>query len=94
LQRGVTFEQVIEIIANGQILLDFKHPKIERYPNQRIMVISIKNYPYCIPYIMNDKENIKSLQSSAKEFIKQNNVSIMMKILTLQIFLLEIMKVL
>jgi len=55
-QRGVTFEQAIEIIANEGILLDFKHPKIEKYPNQRIMVIAIDNYPYCIPYIMDDKE--------------------------------------
>ena len=55
-QRGVTFEQVIEIIASSGILLDFKHPKVEQYPNQRILVISIENYPYCIPYIMNDNE--------------------------------------
>jgi len=52
-QRGVTFEQAIEVIANGEILLDFKHPKVKQYPNQRIMVIPIENYPYCIPYIMN-----------------------------------------
>ena len=56
LQRGVTFEQAIEVIANDKILFDFKHPKVEQYPNQRIMVIAIENYPYCIPYIMNDKE--------------------------------------
>ena len=30
---------------------------IEQYPNQRIMIISINNYPHCIPYIM-DSENI------------------------------------
>jgi uncharacterized DUF497 family protein len=34
-QRGVTFEQAIEIIANDGILFDFKHPKVEQYPNQR-----------------------------------------------------------
>jgi uncharacterized DUF497 family protein len=56
-QRGITFEQAIEIIADGGILLDFKHPNVEEYPNQRIMVINIENYPYCIPYIM-DSEKI------------------------------------
>jgi len=55
-QRGITFEQAIEIIANKGILLDFKHPQTDKYPNQRIMVISIDNYPYCIPYIMNENE--------------------------------------
>ena len=28
-QRGITFEQAIEIIANEGILLDFKHPQIK-----------------------------------------------------------------
>jgi len=55
-QRGLTFEQAIEIISDEGVLLDFKHPKFEEYPNQRIMVISINNYPHCIPYVM-DGEN-------------------------------------
>ncbi len=53
-QRGVTFEQAIEIIASDGVLLDFKHPNSEQYSNQRVMVIAIENYPYCIPYIMAD----------------------------------------
>ena len=56
-QRGITFEQAIEIISNDGILLDFKHPKSKQYPNQRLMIIAIDNYPYCIPYVM-DKNKI------------------------------------
>ena len=55
-KRGLTFEQAIEIISEEGVLLDFKHPNSEIYPNQRIMVISINHYPHCIPYIM-DGEN-------------------------------------
>jgi uncharacterized DUF497 family protein len=55
-ERGITFEQAIEIIAEGGVLLDFKHPNIEQYPNQRVMVININSYPYCIPYVMDDKK--------------------------------------
>ena len=51
-QRGLTFELAIEIIANEGVLLDFQHPNAETYPSQRIMVISINNYPHCIPYVM------------------------------------------
>ena len=54
--RGLTFEQAIEIISQEGVLLDFKHPNSESYPNQRIMVISINHYPHCIPYIV-DGEN-------------------------------------
>ncbi len=53
--RGLTFEQAIEIISQEGVLLDFQHPNVETYPNQRIMVISIHNYPHCIPYVMDGK---------------------------------------
>ena len=55
-QRGLTFELAIEIIANEGVLLDFQHPNIEAYPNQRIMVISIDHYPHCIPYVMDGEK--------------------------------------
>ena len=55
-QRGLTFELAIEIIAEEGVLLDFQHPNVEEYPNQRIMVISIDNYPHCIPYVMDGKK--------------------------------------
>ena len=51
-QRGLTFEQAIEIISEEGVLLDFQHPNTEQYPDQRIMVISIDSYPHCIPYVM------------------------------------------
>ena len=55
-QRGLTFEEAIEVIANDGILLDFKHPNAEQYPNQRIMVIAMENYPHCIPYVMDGEQ--------------------------------------
>ena len=55
-QRGLTFELAIEIIAEEGVLLDFQHPNAKEYPNQRIMVISIDNYPHCIPYVMDGEK--------------------------------------
>ncbi|MEA1919927.1 MAG: DUF4258 domain-containing protein [Campylobacterota bacterium] len=52
--RGLTFEQAIEIISEEGVLLDFQHPNAELYPNQRIMVIAINHYPHCIPYVIDD----------------------------------------
>jgi len=54
--RGLTFEQAIEIISQEGILLDFQHPNFEKFPNQRVMVISINNYPHCIPYVMDGEK--------------------------------------
>ena len=55
-QRGLTFELAIEIIAEQGVLLDFAHPNVEEYPHQRIMVISIDDYPHCIPYVMDGRK--------------------------------------
>jgi len=54
--RGLTFEQAIEIISEEGVLLDFQHPNFEKFPNQRIMVISLNNYPHCIPYVMDGEK--------------------------------------
>jgi uncharacterized DUF497 family protein len=75
-QRGITFEQAIEIIADGGVLLDFKHPNTEQYPNQRIMVINIENYPYCIPYVMDDEKIVLKTIFPDRRFkylLKDNN---------------------
>lgn len=51
-KRGVTFPMVIEAIAEKGILLDFTHPNTEKYPNQRILVVEIEGYAYCVPYVV------------------------------------------
>ena len=43
--RGVTFENVIEAIAEHGVLAEYEHPNQEKYPGQRIMVVRINNYP-------------------------------------------------
>ena len=50
IERGITFTNVIETIAEHGILLDIEHPNMVKYPNQRIFVVNINNYPYCVPY--------------------------------------------
>ena len=50
-ERGITFIEVIEAISEKGILLDFEHPNKDKYPDQRVLVVNINNYPYCIPYI-------------------------------------------
>jgi uncharacterized DUF497 family protein len=52
--RGVTFYEVIESIAENGILLNFDHPNKEKYPNQKVFVVNIDNYAYCVPYVVDD----------------------------------------
>ena len=55
LERGVSFEDVVFFLQQGQILDDVKHPS-KNYPNQRIFVLDIDGYVYLVPYIEDSGE--------------------------------------
>jgi hypothetical protein len=60
-------------MAEGRIILDFCHPDGEKYPNQRIMIVEINEYPYCIPYIQEkDRIILKTIYPDRrfKKFLK------------------------
>jgi hypothetical protein len=44
---------VIEAIAERGILLNFPHPNQERYPDQKVLVVELNGYAYCVPYVIN-----------------------------------------
>ena len=50
-KRGVTFPMVIEAIAEKGVLLKFDHPNHDRYPSQKVMVVELGGYAYCVPYV-------------------------------------------
>lgn len=49
--RGVSFEEVVFHIQNGDVLDVIKHPNEARYPKQQIIVLNIEGYVYLVPYI-------------------------------------------
>ena len=53
--RSIGFKEIIEAILNNKTLDDYEHPKKSRYPNQRILIVEIKNYAYAVPYVENKK---------------------------------------
>jgi uncharacterized DUF497 family protein len=51
-QRGVTFHMVIESFSKKGALRNFDHPNQKRYPNQKVIVVEINGYTYCVPYVV------------------------------------------
>jgi uncharacterized DUF497 family protein len=49
--RGVSFEEVVFHIQNGDVLDVIKHPNADRYPKQNIIVLNIEGYVYLVPYV-------------------------------------------
>ena len=49
--RGVSFEEVVFHIQNGDVLDVIRHPNADRYPKQNIIVLNIEGYVYLVPYV-------------------------------------------
>ena len=54
LQRGVSFQDVIEELEHNGVIDHYKHPNEEKYPNQYIYVISLNGYIHYVPYVKDD----------------------------------------
>ena len=55
--RGISFEDIIIAINSGNLVDKAKHKNIEKYPNQILLFVNIKNYIYVVPCI-EDKDKI------------------------------------
>jgi hypothetical protein len=49
--RGFSFNDVIEDLSLNGVLDNYKHPNIQKYPNQYIYVISLGGYIHYVPYV-------------------------------------------
>jgi uncharacterized DUF497 family protein len=72
MQRGLSFEMVLEKFENREILGKREHPNRERYPHQMIFIVELEGYICYIPFVEDeDKIFLKTIIPSrklAKEF--------------------------
>ncbi len=55
-ERGISFEEIIFCIANGQLLDVIQHPNAERYGHQRMFAVRIDQYVYLVPFVESETE--------------------------------------
>lgn len=55
-ERNISFENIIFSLQSGGLLDDISHPNKEKYPHQRLFVISLDDYAYLVPYVENEEE--------------------------------------
>lgn len=55
-ERGISFEDIVFSIQQGELLDDLKHPNKDTYPNQRLFVVNVEYYVYIVPYVENEEE--------------------------------------
>ncbi len=49
--RGISVEEVIAAVDNGDLLDIIVHHNQEKYPNQKIYIVHINGYVYLVPYV-------------------------------------------
>lgn len=53
-ERGITFEQIVFHILQGDLLQVEEHPNQEKYPGQKYFIVRVDDYAYIVPFIEND----------------------------------------
>lgn len=55
-ERGISFEEVLFHIENGDVLDILKHPNQTRYSGQHIFIVAVNDYVYLVPFVEDDNE--------------------------------------
>ena len=78
-QRGVSFEDVILSIDDGNLLDDMEHPNKEKYPNQNmfIILIKIKDYVHIVPYVEDDNSIFLKTIIPSRQMNKKYNKGVL-----------------
>ena len=53
--RAVCFEDIVASIETGGLLDDICHSNSDKYPNQRMYIVLLNGYVFCVPYIEDDE---------------------------------------
>ena len=55
-ERGVSFEEIVFYIEQGQLLDILEHPNQKKYPDQHMFVVRIEKYVYLAPFVEKGEE--------------------------------------
>lgn len=65
--RGYSFEDVVKHLSKEGVIDHYKHPLVDKYPNQYIYVVSLDGYIHFIPYVIDgDDIFLKNIIPSRK----------------------------
>ena len=70
-ERGISFEDVVFYLQQGALLDDIEHPNDDKYPKQRIFVLSIDGYVHLVPYIEDQNEILLKTVIPSRKATKQ-----------------------
>lgn len=70
--RGISFEQVVMHIENGDVLDIMVHPNTDKYPHQQVLVVNINDYAYAVPFVEQGQERFLKTIVPNRKLTKYN----------------------
>lgn len=49
-ERGISFEEIVNLIAQGELIAVRNHPNPEKYPDQKIFILDVDGYAWVVPF--------------------------------------------
>lgn len=76
-ERGVSFEEIVFHINNGDLLARLDHPNRAKYSHQQIFVVLVGDYVYMVPFVEDEEKYfLKTIIPSRKltrEFLEKED---------------------
>ncbi|MBI1939864.1 MAG: DUF4258 domain-containing protein [Ignavibacteriales bacterium] len=73
--RNISFEEIVLSLSNNKLLEVVEHPNKQKYPNQRIFIVEVRDYVYIVPFVEDgEKYFLKTIYPSreaAKKYLNK-----------------------
>ena len=74
-ERNVSFEEMLEAVAEGGLLDVLEHPNRKRYGRQKLFVVQWADYVYLVPFVETEKEIFLKTIIPSRKFMKKHRRS-------------------
>ena len=70
-ERGISFEEIVTHILQGDLLFVKEHANQERYPGQQMFVVRMGDYVYLVPFV--ERDNVAFLKTIIPSRVETRN---------------------
>lgn len=76
-ERNISFEEIVLAIEAGALLDILRHSNPGKYPNQRMLVVTVEQYVYLVPFVEEDEyyflKTIIPSRKATRDYLKNGD---------------------
>lgn len=54
--RNISFEEIVLSLSKNKLLEIVEHPNKQKYPNQRLFIVEVREYAYIVPFVEDEEK--------------------------------------